>query len=131
GGVGCSINCRCEGCKNTFGRKDGSDLDLEVNECDMIIEAEPVSATPATPSRFGSSRQAISLLNSKGKPPRSFLSTTGSSSNPRLGKLNPFKSGMTKQLQTVGENEIADVFQEENNRSPISGVKSCSPNSKR
>ncbi|MED6182310.1 hypothetical protein PIB30_027420 [Stylosanthes scabra] len=23
-GVGCSVNCRCEGCKNTFGRKDGS-----------------------------------------------------------------------------------------------------------
>jgi hypothetical protein len=23
GGVGCSINCRCEGCKNVFGRKDG------------------------------------------------------------------------------------------------------------
>lgn len=23
GGVGCSINCRCEGCKNAFGRKDG------------------------------------------------------------------------------------------------------------
>lgn len=24
GGVGCSINCRCEGCKNAFGRKDGA-----------------------------------------------------------------------------------------------------------
>ncbi|KAJ0987925.1 hypothetical protein J5N97_006281 [Dioscorea zingiberensis] len=23
-GVGCSLGCRCEGCKNTFGRKDGS-----------------------------------------------------------------------------------------------------------
>lgn len=23
GGVGCSISCRCEGCKNAFGRKDG------------------------------------------------------------------------------------------------------------
>ena len=23
GGVGCSIGCRCEGCKNAFGRKDG------------------------------------------------------------------------------------------------------------
>ncbi|KAI4378861.1 hypothetical protein MLD38_016285 [Melastoma candidum] len=26
GGVGCSINCRCEGCKNAFGTKDGSIL---------------------------------------------------------------------------------------------------------
>ena len=23
GGVGCSISCRCEGCKNAFGIKDG------------------------------------------------------------------------------------------------------------
>ena len=30
GGVGCSINCRCEGCKNTFGRKDGEfDMDFD------------------------------------------------------------------------------------------------------
>ncbi|KAJ0442920.1 putative transcription factor Tesmin family [Helianthus annuus] len=141
GGVGCSINCRCEGCKNTFGRKDGSDMDLEGNECDtngsdgslqtvFHTEAEPVSATPATPSRFGSAGQSIPLMNSKGKPPRSFLAI-GLSSNPRFGKLNPFKGGGgTKQLQTVGENEIPDVF-EEKNGSPISGVKSCSPNSKR
>lgn len=26
GGVGCSISCRCEGCKNSFGRKDGKCL---------------------------------------------------------------------------------------------------------
>ncbi|KNA11165.1 hypothetical protein SOVF_137700 isoform C [Spinacia oleracea] len=25
GGVGCSLSCRCEGCKNTFGRKEGSE----------------------------------------------------------------------------------------------------------
>ncbi|KAI3774436.1 hypothetical protein L1987_48991 [Smallanthus sonchifolius] len=140
GGVGCSINCRCEGCKNTFGRKDGSEIELEVNECEgngsdgslqMVLynETEPVSATPATPSHFG--RQSIPLPNSsKGKPPRSFLAI-GSSSSQRFGKLNHFKlGGMNKQLQTVGENEIPDIL-EENNGSPISGVKSCSPNSKR
>lgn len=95
GGVGCSVNCRCEGCKNTFGRKDGkqhfvynfhlsginevydgfnsgsdfigSEMDVEMNVADegegngsdgslqMILhnEGEHVSATPATPSRFG------------------------------------------------------------------------------
>ncbi|KAI3712427.1 hypothetical protein L1987_70983 [Smallanthus sonchifolius] len=106
GGVGCSINCRCEGCKNTFGRKDGSDMDLEANECDrnggdgslpmvLHIEADPVSATPATPSRFG-----------------------------RFGKLNPFKGG--GKLQRVGEN---DILEENNTSGNI--VKSCSPNSKR
>ncbi|KAI3815431.1 hypothetical protein L1987_15098 [Smallanthus sonchifolius] len=144
GGVGCSINCRCEGCKNTFGRKDGSDMDLEANECDgnggdgslpmiLHIEAEPVSATPATPATPCFGRQSIPLLNpSKGKPPRSFLAI-GSSSNQRFGKLNPFKGGGTRlQLQRVGESEIPDIL-EENNGSPTSGsiVKSCSPNSKR
>ncbi|KAJ0743779.1 putative transcription factor Tesmin family [Helianthus annuus] len=138
GGVGCSINCRCEGCKNTFGRKDGgSEMDPEVNECEgnasdgslqmaLYNESEPVSATPATPSRFG---RSVSLPNSsKGKPPRSFLAIGSSSA--RFGKLNHFKGGLNKQLQTVGENEIPDIL-EDNSGSPISGVKSCSPNSKR
>ncbi|KAK9059590.1 hypothetical protein SSX86_020294 [Deinandra increscens subsp. villosa] len=132
GGVGCSINCRCEGCKNAFGRKDGLDMDFEVNECDKNgSEAEPVSATPATPSRFGSARQSISLLkSSKGKPPRSFIAI-GSSSTQRFGKLNPFTGGGSKlQRQRMGENEMPGIL-EENNGSPISGVKSCSPNSKR
>ncbi|XP_076903063.1 protein tesmin/TSO1-like CXC 2 [Bidens hawaiensis] len=139
GGVGCSINCRCEGCKNTFGLKDGaSEMDQEVNECEANVsdgslqtvlynETELVSATPATPSRFG--RKSIPLPNStKGKPPRSFLNI-GSSASQRFGKLNHFKVNMSK-LQTVGENEIPDIL-EENNGLPISGVKSCSPNSKR
>uniref|UniRef100_A0A803KPT9 CRC domain-containing protein n=1 Tax=Chenopodium quinoa TaxID=63459 RepID=A0A803KPT9_CHEQI len=28
GGVGCSFGCRCEGCKNTFGRKEGTEIIL-------------------------------------------------------------------------------------------------------
>lgn len=142
GGVGCSINCRCEGCKNTFGRKDGSEMDLDpnlVDECEgngtdgrfqkMAIhhEVEPVSATPATPSRFG--RQSISMISSsKGKPPRSFL-PIGSSSSQRFGKLNPFKLGGKPDKQLIGEDKIPEILEE--NGSPISGVKSCSPNSKR
>ncbi|KAL8223926.1 hypothetical protein R6Q57_019401 [Mikania cordata] len=138
GGVGCSVNCRCEGCKNTFGRKDGSGMDLEVNECDgngsdgslLHIEAEPVSTAPATPSCFG--WQSISLLNSKGRPPRSFMAI-GSFSNQRFEKLNSLESGGTKlQLQTVGENKMPDILEEKNGSSMSgSGVKSCSPNSKR
>lgn len=31
GGVGCSISCRCEGCKNAFGRKDGTFADMKSN----------------------------------------------------------------------------------------------------
>nr|XP_043625015.1 protein tesmin/TSO1-like CXC 2 [Erigeron canadensis] len=147
GGVGCSINCRCEGCKNTFGRKDGFEMDPDVNavdECEgngtdgnlqMVLhnEADLISATPATPSRFG--RQSVPLTtSSKGKPPRAFLAIGSSSSSQRFGKLNPFKIGggnkLDKQLQTVGEDEMPSIL-EDNNGSPISGVKSCSPNSKR
>ncbi|KAM7485507.1 hypothetical protein LguiA_001516 [Lonicera macranthoides] len=70
GGVGCSINCRCEGCKNAFGRKDGMDAELEeeeVDECENSVvdralqkpvvqnEAEAIvdSAPLATPLPFG------------------------------------------------------------------------------
>ncbi|KAL3634462.1 hypothetical protein CASFOL_021516 [Castilleja foliolosa] len=45
GGVGCSINCRCEGCKNAFGRKDGSgvsstDHEFEEDETNTSEKAE-------------------------------------------------------------------------------------------
>jgi hypothetical protein len=40
GGVGCSINCRCEGCKNAFGRKDGSLFEQD--------EENETSGTPGT-----------------------------------------------------------------------------------
>lgn len=37
GGVGCSIGCRCEGCKNTFGRKDGECLYATSKMRDLTI----------------------------------------------------------------------------------------------
>ncbi|XWS39283.1 hypothetical protein CRYUN_Cryun18bG0037900 [Craigia yunnanensis] len=66
GGVGCSITCRCEGCKNAFGRKDGSTTvetegepeEEETDPCDKDAveknlekteEKYPVSAFPTTP----------------------------------------------------------------------------------
>ncbi|CAG7876647.1 unnamed protein product [Brassica rapa] len=47
-GVGCSINCRCEGCKNAFGRKDGSSftsMDKE-NETSSRGRTEKQPSTP-------------------------------------------------------------------------------------
>ncbi|KAG6735240.1 hypothetical protein POTOM_062219 [Populus tomentosa] len=78
GGVGCSINCRCEGCKNVFGRKDdfpnsgaasmemedepedeteasvknGVDKILQKTEIQNNDEQNPNSALPTTPLRF-------------------------------------------------------------------------------
>ncbi|KAM4108632.1 hypothetical protein ACB094_03G059400 [Castanea mollissima] len=45
GGVGCSINCRCKGCKNAFGRKDGAEeTDIEGEE----LEACKMNALDAS-----------------------------------------------------------------------------------
>ncbi|XP_059650667.1 protein tesmin/TSO1-like CXC 2 isoform X2 [Cornus florida] len=149
GGVGCSINCRCEGCKNAFGRKDGSVL--------IGAEAEPEGETETweknvvdksslktviqndaeqtlTPLRF--SRSSIQLpFSSKGKPPRSSFLPIGSSSgffsSQRFGKPNLFQpqSKFEKHLQTVEEDNMPEILQ--GNCSPITGIKISSPNSKR
>ncbi|RVX21662.1 CRC domain-containing protein TSO1 [Vitis vinifera] len=99
GGVGCSINCRCEGCKNAFGRKDGSALigmEAELEEETETLEKSVVdknlqksivqndeeyldSALPVTPLR--TCRQPSQLsFPSKTKLPRSSFLTIGSSS---------------------------------------------------
>ncbi|KAI8010631.1 CRC domain-containing protein TSO1 [Camellia lanceoleosa] len=151
GGVGCSINCRCEGCKNAFGRKDGSTLigaDAEVEEeeeeteaCEKsvvdkslqknviqnIIERNSDSTLPATPSR-ALVQQPFSI---KSKPPRSSFLSIGSSSgfcgNQRFGMPNFLQPQhkFEKQIQAVQEDEMPEIL------SPISGIKSSSPNSKR
>ncbi|KAK1390558.1 CRC domain-containing protein [Heracleum sosnowskyi] len=147
GGVGCSINCRCEGCKNAFGRKDGTEVELgeeeeakhennAVNSSLQIItiqnDAEQNSsfAIPATPLQFGS--QSIQPFSSKSKkPPRSsFLSIGGSSSamySTGFGKLNPLRS--LSKIQNDQKDEMPEILQ--NNASPNSSVKLSSPKSKR
>ncbi|KAF9677624.1 hypothetical protein SADUNF_Sadunf08G0127000 [Salix dunnii] len=151
GGVGCSLNCRCEGCKNAFGRKDGSasmEMEdepqdeteasekngvyktLQKNEIQNNDEQHPHSAPPITPLR-----PLVQLpFSSRGKPPRSFLGV-GSSSGPytgqRYGKPNILRPQwkFEKQFQNVPEDEIPEILRE--NHSPSSGIKTSSPNSKR
>ncbi|KAL8121767.1 hypothetical protein AgCh_018493 [Apium graveolens] len=148
GGVGCSINCRCEGCKNAFGKKDGTEVELEeeeeaknengtVNSSLQITtiqndaEQNPSFAIPATPLQFGS--QSIQPFSSKSKrPPRSsFLSIGGSSSamygTPGFGKLNYLRS--LSKIQNDQKDDIPEILQ--NNASPNSGVKLSSPKNKR
>ncbi|KAL2455894.1 Protein tesmin/TSO1-like CXC 2 [Abeliophyllum distichum] len=146
GGVGCSINCRCEGCKNVFGRKDGSgvigtEVELEEDEGDITEkstvdrsfqktaiqnngEQNPDSALPATPLQCVRS-SVQHPFSSKNKPPRSSFPSIGSS----FGKTGIFvaRPKFDKHFETVPEDEMPK-FQGE---SPNSGVKSSSPNSKR
>ncbi|KAL0284612.1 UNVERIFIED_CONTAM: protein tesmin/TSO1-like CXC 2 [Sesamum calycinum] len=155
GGVGCSINCRCEGCKNAFGRKDGSgvigmEVEVEEDETEMPeksvldqsfqktaiendLEQNIDSAPPATPLRAG--RQSVQLpFSSKKKPPRSSFPSIGSSSGFYAGqgfgkpRFLPPPPKFDKHFETVREDEMPDFLQ---GGSPVSGIKSLSPNGKR
>ncbi|CAH9104143.1 unnamed protein product [Cuscuta europaea] len=142
GGVGCSVNCRCEGCKNPFSRKDGSEPELEEKDTAIIpdgswqklvihneIEHIPDSVLPSTPIRFKRVPMQ-SQYTSKNRPPRSSFLSVGSSSG--MGKPGYFVHSVPKfeknQFDTI-EDEIPEMLQ--SNTSPTSGVKSGSPNSKR
>ncbi|XP_043693254.1 protein tesmin/TSO1-like CXC 3 [Telopea speciosissima] len=156
GGVGCSINCRCEGCKNTFGRKDGfvplgieeaepeeeetetcenngPNRSVQNNEVQKDEERYSDSVLPITPS-FQICRPLVPLpCSSSRKPPRSVL--VGSSprlhSNRRLGKsdfMQP-RSKFERHCETVTEDETPEILR--GDCSPISGIKTVSPNRKR
>ncbi|XP_044500486.1 protein tesmin/TSO1-like CXC 3 [Mangifera indica] len=155
GGVGCSINCRCEGCKNAFGRKDGSilmetegepeedetetykkssvDKNLQKSEIPNNEDQNPGSALPTTPLQF--CRSIVQLpFSSKCKPPRSLLSIGSSSgfyTGNKYGKPNILRSQskFEKSLQTAPEDEMPEILQ--GNCSPSGGIKTASPNSKR
>ncbi|WVZ11118.1 hypothetical protein V8G54_015648 [Vigna mungo] len=149
GGVGCSIGCRCEGCKNAFGRKDGSapvSIETEQEETEATdkgitekasqkteiqnTEDHPDSATMSTPLRL--SRPMLPLpFSSKGKAPRSFVTTISGSAlfaSQKLGKTNSLWS-QSKHFQTVPDDEMQDILL--GDTSPITCIKTSSPNGKR
>ncbi|KAH6808917.1 hypothetical protein C2S51_026700 [Perilla frutescens var. frutescens] len=143
GGVGCSVNCRCEGCKNAFGRKDGMEAEAEEDETDAAEKSIPDksavendmgqntdSAPPATPLRGG--RQSAQLpFSSKKKPPRSsFPSSSSFLPKQGFGKSSffPPPPKFDKQFETIREDEIPEFLQ---GGSPDGGIKLSSPNRKR
>ncbi|KAL1536123.1 protein tesmin/TSO1-like CXC 2 [Salvia divinorum] len=89
GGVGCSINCRCEGCKNAFGRKDAAEHEHEEDENDnrslykapIHDDLEPC----ATPLGVGSQQP----YESKRPPRASFPSISSYVFPPPPPKLRP------------------------------------------
>lgn len=160
GGVGCSINCRCEGCKNAFGRKDGSifigtDGDAEEEETDAYekstvdrafhknllhsdVELNPDSTVPATPLAFR--RPPMQLpFSLKNKPPRSSFLSIGSSSGifagQGVGRQDFFQPQpqpkFEKPFESIQEDEMPEILQQGGTSSPISGIKTASPNRKR
>lgn len=46
GGVGCSVSCRCEGCKNAFGRREGKfHLDILFYKCAKCMHCSRLVAS--------------------------------------------------------------------------------------
>ncbi|KAJ4955905.1 hypothetical protein NE237_012688 [Protea cynaroides] len=152
GGVGCSINCRCEGCKNTFGRKDGSapggteeaepeeeetetcenngaERNVQNNEVQKDGEQFLDRALPITPS-LQICRPSFPLpRSSSGKPPRSVLVGT----SPRLhSSQRPGKSDFLQpryKFESILKDETPEILR--GDCSPIRGIKIASPNRKR
>ncbi|GAU18862.1 hypothetical protein TSUD_228520 [Trifolium subterraneum] len=150
GGVGCSISCRCEGCKNAFGRKDGSasigiegETEEETETSDKGVEEKAIQKTEiqniedhqesslvSTPLRL--SRPLLPMpFSSKGKPPRSFVTTITSSgyfASQKLAMPNSLWS-QSKPFQTVPDDEMPEILRGDS--SPIACIKTLSPNGKR
>ncbi|CAA7015387.1 unnamed protein product [Microthlaspi erraticum] len=154
GGVGCSINCRCEGCKNAFGRKDGSLLVIMENkhtedheiyekrtakiqynsEVPKEVEQIPSSDQPSTP--LPPYRHLVvhqPFLSKNRLPPTQFFLGAGSSSSLRKADGDEFtqlRNEKKKTLETVAEDKT-EVMPELLITSPITTIKAISPNSKR
>ncbi|KAA0057436.1 CRC domain-containing protein TSO1 [Cucumis melo var. makuwa] len=144
GGVGCSINCRCEGCKNAFGRKDESALigtEIEQEEegrehCQKTIDIQsdedqqnPSNAAPSTP--LGPNRSLIPFPFQLKRRLPSFLNDESSSRLSVRFKLE--KHGITQTEPKFEKTPCEDVTPETlcNGCPSITDVKSVSPNSKR
>ncbi|XP_047965186.1 protein tesmin/TSO1-like CXC 2 [Salvia hispanica] len=72
GGVGCSINCRCEGCKNAFGRKDGSCASAEHED----VEDENDTTEKAALDSYKASIHDD--LDQRKRPPRAYVPPSSS-----------------------------------------------------
>ncbi|CAH2053003.1 unnamed protein product [Thlaspi arvense] len=153
GGVGCSINCRCEGCKNAFGNKEASllaimeskqDEDHETYEkraakvqhnSDLmskeVVEQNPSSDQPSTP--LPPYRHLVvhqPFLSKNRLPPTQFFLSAGSSSF-RKPDIDSTQSGNEKKpLETVTEDKT-ETMPEILTITPITTIKAISPNSKR
>ncbi|CAH8316903.1 unnamed protein product [Eruca vesicaria subsp. sativa] len=152
GGVGCSINCRCEGCKNAFGRKDGSSIvDMEAEQEEenetseknrrtkkqdyntevYLMRKEESSALPATPMSIY--REQMVQLKNMMPPPQSVLGG-GSSFNSqytRKPEISLTHSRTKKSLETVAEDGAEEMPEILSHSHIDNNTKAVSPNGKR
>ncbi|CAN8232084.1 unnamed protein product [Cochlearia groenlandica] len=154
GGVGCSINCRCEGCKNAFGRKDGSFVDdMEAEQeaenetsernrtantqqnTDVLISKETSSAL-LTPPLSIYRQEVVQLPFSSSKnmmppppPPSQYLLGSGLSSGTyNIHYSRKQDNGFTRKIEEDVAEDMPEILI---NSPPIANTKSVSPNGKR
>ncbi|KAJ6817008.1 protein tesmin/TSO1-like CXC 2 [Iris pallida] len=150
-GVGCSASCRCEGCKNAFGRKDGADEieheEEEKNDCGKQRDESDASQQNAVAQNdehpladnilavspcFQICSPSVQLpFLSSGKPPRSSLLPVGYQTSKMRRKCDvPLPRGkIDKHFKTALDDDTPEILR--NDSSPSAGVKTCSPNGKR
>ncbi|XP_057751101.1 protein tesmin/TSO1-like CXC 2 isoform X4 [Arachis stenosperma] len=124
-GVGCSLSCRCEGCKNTFGRKDGANS--------TGVEAQLEVETEAYGKVVEKVSQRIEVQNSDNHPDFVPISTPFPLfSSLSEGKPNTRWSQPPKHSQAVSDQEMTDVLggRGRSDRSPMT-IKTSSPSGKR
>ncbi|WVZ62086.1 hypothetical protein U9M48_011873 [Paspalum notatum var. saurae] len=150
GGVGCSSNCRCESCKNTFGRRDaetelteemkqegeltencGKEKENDQQKANVQIEDHPLlELVPITPP-FDLSSCLLKLPNfSSAKPPRPSKARSGNG-RPSSSKANATVVQSCKSSKVAGGTDEAmpDILKDAS--SPSNCVKTTSPNGKR
>ncbi|XP_061376159.1 protein tesmin/TSO1-like CXC 2 [Gastrolobium bilobum] len=133
GGVGCSLSCRCEGCKNSYGRKNGY--------VPTGIEAEPEEETEACEKGVvekASQKTEIQNIEDHPDPDCALLTTPLQLSRPLL--LLPFSASGLIASQKLGKSKASrsqlkfeKPFQTvpDEDEPPITCIKVSSPNGKR
>ncbi|KAF8047620.1 hypothetical protein N665_2916s0001 [Sinapis alba] len=127
-GVGCSINCRCEGCKNAFGRKDGSSfvgMDIKQDGESKTVKTQQntellsssVQLPPSTPMSFRQPLAQLPISSNNMLLPQHLHGASGFS-------LYESQSLSHSRTETITE-DIENVIP-----SSITNINAVSPNSK-
>ncbi|KAJ4719630.1 protein tesmin/TSO1-like CXC 2 [Melia azedarach] len=134
GGVGCSISCRCEGCKNSFGRKDGAEeSDYEGEDAEACEKNELDANISVNVVKEGEEEHLDLLLPSSDIPraKRSGSSLLAVNPPPKLCislKTSVFNQpSFEEHFQSTPENETPKILKNSFSHSMIP----ASPNSKR
>ncbi|KAL5197229.1 hypothetical protein ABZP36_000741 [Zizania latifolia] len=150
GGVGCSSNCRCESCKNTFGKRDaavsteteemkqgedeenvGKEKENDLQKANVQSEDHPfLELVPITPP-FDVSSLLLKPPNfSSAKPPRPTKPRTGNSSRSSSKAPEAVRSRKFSKVTDSGlDAEMPGILRED--ASPGNCAKTSSPNGKR